>query len=425
MKIYIDTFGCTFNQADSQIMAGLLNENGSVLTDSPDDADVIIINTCYVKHPTEQKVINNIKRIKKQFPDKKLIISGCMVEIDPVKLNNAAPDASWIGPHKINSTPNIVKSVLNGEIVRLTGYSNELKVCLPKIRSNPLIHIIQICEGCDGMCTYCCTRFARGSLQSYPSDLIKREAEQAVSEGCREIQLTAQDSAAYGKDIGETLSNLMNQISDIEGDFKIRVGMMHPKSMIGDVEGIINAFKRDKFYKFLHIPIQSGNNKVLQDMNRCHTVEDFKYIISRFKEEIPEISISTDVIVGYPTEDDLAFSDTLQLIRDIRPDFLHISKYMHRPGTISSDLDEIGHATMKNRSKALNYLKSQIAFEKNIELVGTSQNVLVTNKGSKGGYVARTNSYKTVIIENAIIGSFLNVIITDAKPTYLMGTKKL
>ena len=425
MKIYIDTFGCTFNQADSQIMAGLLKENDGVLTDSPDDADVIIMNTCYVKHPTEQKVINNIQSIKKQFPDKKLIISGCMVEIDPVKLKNAAPDASWIGPHKIQSTPNIVKSVLNGQIIRSTGYSNELKVCLPKIRSNPLIHIIQICEGCDGMCTYCCTRFARGSLQSYPSTMIKREAEQAVSEGCREIQLTAQDSAAYGKDIGESLSNLMNQISDIEGDFKIRVGMMHPKSMMGDVEGIINAFKRDKFYKFLHIPIQSGNNTVLQDMNRCHTVEDFKSIISRFKEEIPEISISTDVIVGYPTEDDEAFSDTLRLIKDIRPDFLHISKYMHRPGTISSDLDEIGHEKMKNRSKALNYLKSQIALEKNLELVGTNQHVLVTNKGSKGGYVSRTNSYKTVIVENASIGSFLDVIITDAKPTYLMSSKKL
>jgi threonylcarbamoyladenosine tRNA methylthiotransferase CDKAL1 len=425
MKIYIDTFGCTFNQADSQIMAGLLKEKGGVLTDSPNDADVIIMNTCYVKHPTEQKVINNIRRMKKQFPEKKLIISGCMVEIDQDKLEKAAPGASWIGPHKIQSAPNIVQSVLNGEIVRSNGYSNESKVCLPKIRSNPLIHIIQICEGCDGMCTYCCTRFARGKLQSYPSAMIKKEAEQAVSEGCREIQLTAQDSAAYGKDIGESLSNLMNQISDIDGDFKIRVGMMHPKSMMGDVDGIINAFKKDKLYKFVHIPIQSGNNIVLQDMNRCHTVEDFKSIVSRFKAEIPEISISTDIIVGYPTEDDEAFSDTLQLINDIRPDFLHISKYMHRPGTISSDLDEIEHETMKTRSKALNDLKSKIALENNRKLIGTDQLVLVTNKGSKGGYVARTNSYKTVIIENAMIGSFVDVIITDARATYLIGSKKL
>lgn len=421
MKVFIDTFGCTFNQADSQIMAGLLNENNAILTDSPEDADVIIMNTCYVKHPTEQKVITNIQRIKKQFPEKKLIISGCMVEIDPLKLEKAAPDASWIGPHKIQSTPKIVKSVLNGEVVRSTGYSNDSKVCQPKIRSNPLIHIIQICEGCDGKCSYCCTRFARGTLQSYPSEMIKREAEQAVSEGCREIQLTAQDSAAYGKDIGESLSELMNRIADIKGDFKIRVGMMHPKSMMDDVEGIIKAFKRDKFYKFLHIPIQSGNNKVLIDMNRCHTVEEFKAILSRFKEEIPDISISTDIIVGYPTEDDKAFSDTMHLINEIKPDFLHISKYMHRPGTLSSKLEEIEHNVMKKRSKALTHLKSQISLESNLKLVGTHQHVIVTNKGSKGGYVARTNNYKTVIIEDAFMGSFLDVSITEAKATYLKG----
>ncbi len=426
MKLYIDTFVCTYNNADSQIMAGLLNENNAILTDAPEDADVIIMNTCYVKHPTEQKVINNIQKIIKQFPEKKLIISGCMVEIDPVKLEKAAPDASWIGPHRIQSTPDVIKSVLKGKIVRATGYTKDSKVFQPKIRSNPIIHIIQICEGCDGKCSYCGTRFARGSLQSYPSDLIKLEAENAVSEGCVEIQLTAQDSAAYGKDIGETLSGLMNRIADIEGDFKIRVGMMHPKSMMDDVEGIIKAFKRDKFYKFLHIPIQSGNNEVLRDMNRCHTVEEFKAILSRFKEEIPDISISTDIIVGYPTEDDDAFSDSMQLVEEIKPDFLHISKYMHRPGTISSDLEEIGYESMRERSKALTDLKSRISLEKNLELVGTDHRVLVTNIGSKGGYLARTNSYKTVIIEDTSMGSFLDVSITKAMPTYLKGqiTKK-
>jgi MiaB/RimO family radical SAM methylthiotransferase len=199
--------------------------------------------------------------------------------------------------------------------------------------------------------------------------------------------------------------------------------MMHPKSMMNDIEGIIESFKGDKIYKFLHIPIQSGNNKVLKDMNRCHTVEEFKDIISMFRTEIPDISISTDVIVGYPTEDDNAFSDTLKLIDDIKPDFLHISKYMHRPGTLSSALEEIGHETMKKRSKALNDLKTKIALQKNLALVNTHQNVLVTDKGSKGGYVARTNSYKTVIIENANLGSFLEVIINKAKSTYLIGYK--
>lgn len=421
MKVYIETFGCTFNQADSQIMAGILKENQRVITDSPEDADIIVMNTCYVKHPTEQKVLNKIQSMKNRFPSKKLIISGCMVEIDPEKLEKAASDASWVGPHKIQSINTVVNSIQKGELVRSVGHSSDYKVCLPKLRSNPLVHIVQICEGCDGRCSYCCTRFARGILQSYPLDMIKKETEQAVKEGCVEIQLTAQDSAAYGKDIGKSLSDLMNQISDIDGQFKVRVGMMHPKSMIGDFEGLIQSFKSEKYYKFIHVPIQSGNNQVLNDMNRIHKVEDFESIISRFKKEIPDISISTDVIVGYPTEDDEAFQDTVNLIKKIKPDFLHISKYMHRPGTISSSLNEIDHETMKKRSKLLANIKSDIALENNQKLVGTHQRVLVTNKGSKGGFVGRTDNYKTVIIDDATLGSYMDVVITDAKSTYLKG----
>lgn len=262
MNVYIETFGCTFNQADSEIMAGLLQEEGCRLVDGPGDADVLIINTCYVKHPTEQKIITRIQRIQKDFPDKKLIISGCMVEIDQDKLKKVAPEAGWIGPHQIKSTPHAVKSILEGKDCRFVGSGKMVKVCMPKIRSNPLIHIIQICEGCDGACSYCCTRFARGNLQSYPVELIKRETEQAVGEGCMEIQLTAQDTAAYGKDTGTSLSELIDQITTVNGDFKVRVGMMHPKSIMGEVESLIKAFKSDKVYKFLHIPLQSGNDAV-------------------------------------------------------------------------------------------------------------------------------------------------------------------
>ena len=418
MNVYVETFGCTFNQADSQIMAGLLKEHGNKLVDKPEDADVLIINTCYVKHPTEQKIINQINRRQEEFPDKKLIIAGCMVEIDQDKLKKLAPDAGWIGPHHVKSAPGAVKSILKGDIVRLTGFQDTAKVCLPKIRSNPLIHIIQICEGCDGACTYCCTRFARGTLQSYSTHLIRKEAEKAVQEGCVEIQLTAQDTATYGKDTGESLPELINQITSIEGDFRVRVGMMHPKSIINDVDELIDAFKSEKVYKFLHIPLQSGNDGVLSDMCRGHTVNDFMGIVERFKDEIPEISIATDFIVGYPTEDRKAFQDTLKVIKEIRPDFIHISKYRHRPMAKSSSMKEIDANIMKERSKILNDLKSEIALNNNLELLGTSQMVLITGKGSKGGYIGRTNSYKTVVVEQAAAGSFINVTLKEATGTY-------
>lgn len=197
---------------------------------------------------------------------------------------------------------------------------------------------------------------------------------------------------------------------------------MHPKSMIGHLEELIDAFKHKNVYKFLHIPIQSGNDQVLNDMNREHTVNEFKDIISKFKKEIPEISIATDVIVGYPTETDESFEDTLNLINDIKPNFIHISKYRHRPMTISSTLPEISYDVMKKRSKALNDLKSKILYENNLSEISKIYEILITGKGSKGGYIGRTNFYKPVIVENARIGSFVNVKIEKATSTYLKGS---
>ncbi len=421
MNIYIETFGCTFNQADSQIMAGLLQEEGNQLVDDVEDAEVLIINTCYVKQPTEQKVVNRIMKLQEAYPEKNFIISGCMVEIDQDKLEKIAAGASWVGPHKITSAPDMVKSVCTGETVRLTGFEDVNKVCLPKIRSNELINIIQICEGCDGYCSYCCTRIARGNLKSYPVELVKQEAERAVREGCVEVQLTAQDTAAYGKDSGTSLSELLNTVTSVRGKFKVRVGMMHPKSVKNDVDELIRAFKSDKVYKFIHIPLQSGNDQVLSDMNRGHSAQEFLNIISQFRREIPEISISTDIIVGYPTEDEEAFQDTLKVIEEIQPDFLHISKYHHRPGSNSSSLQEIEHQDMKKRSKELNELKYAITLHNNEKLLGTVLPVLITDTGRKGGFTGRTDSYKLVVVDHAPLGSFVDVEITEAKATYLKG----
>ncbi len=422
MKVYIETFGCTFNQGDSQIMAGLLQEKDAQIVEYPVDADVIIINTCYVKHPTEQKVLNRLDKIQREFPAKKLIVSGCMVEIDPDKLHKVAPSAGWIGPRQIKSTVDVVESCLDGKSIRIVGHGNDIKPGLPKMRFNPLVYICQICEGCDGSCTYCCTRFARGKLQSYPVEVIKREVEEAVNKGCVEIQLTAQDTAAFGKDTEKTLADLIEEITSIPGDFRIRIGMMHPKNMMRNFEELIEAFKHKNVYKFIHIPVQTGNDSVLDDMNRGHTVKQFKEIISRFREEIPQISIATDIIVGYPTETDEAFEDTLNLINDTKPDFIHISKYRHRPMALSSNSPEIPHDSMKQRSKALNELKTRILHENNLKEVGSIQYTLITEKGSKGGYIGRTDSYKPVVVKNAETGEFVKVRIEEATGTYLKGS---
>lgn len=421
MKVYIESYGCTFNKADGQIMAGVLNENNIDLVDNIDDADVVIVNTCYVKLPTENKIIYKIQQLQENFPDKKIIVGGCMVEIDPEKLNNIGPDCSWIGPHQLNKAADVVKQTYCGEVVRECGLSKESKVGVAKVTDDSLIHIIQICEGCLGACTFCCTRFARGPLNSYPIADIVEEAKLAIENGACEIQLTAQDTAAFGRDTGEKLSDLIKEVANLKGDFRVRVGMMHPKNILDDVDDIIDAIKQPNVYDFIHLPIQSGSDKVLKEMRRGHTIDQYLDIVRKFKNEIPNLTLATDIIVGYPTETDDDFLKTVELLKCVKPSLIHLSKYQHRKGAISSSLKEIPHKTMKKRSKFLTQIKSEITMEENKELLHSYQTALVVEKGSKGGFIAKTNSYIPVVVDNVNLGDFVRVKITHATATYLKG----
>ena len=419
MKVYIQTYGCTFNKADAQIIAGVLNENDIDIVDSIEEADIVIVNTCYVKLPTENKVTYQIQQLQEKYPDKKVIVSGCMVEIDPEKLDKIGPEVSWIGPHQLNKSADVVNATYCGDVVRECGFSKESKVCVPKLTDDSLIHIIQICEGCLGACTFCCTRFARGPLNSYPIADIVAEARQAIENGACEIQLTAQDTAAFGRDSGEKLSDLIKEVANLEGDFRVRVGMMHPKNILNDVDEIIDAMKHPKVYNFIHLPIQSGSDKVLSEMRRGHTIEQYLEIVSKFKNEIPDLTLAVDIIVGYPTETDEDFELTVDLLKNIKPSLIHLSKYQHRKGAISSSLPEIPRDVMKKRSKFLSDIKSEITEEENKLLVGTTQKVLVLEEGSKGGFIAKTDSYIPVIVDDVKLGSFVDVKITEATATYL------
>lgn len=419
MKVFIDTYGCTFNKADSQIMAGTLKDDNIDLVETLEEADVIILNSCYVKLPTENKVTYKIQNIQKEFPDKKIIITGCMVEIDPEKLEKIAPNCSWIGPHQLDKVTEVVEKSFDGDTLHVCGFSKKSKVGLSKVKDNPHIHIIQICEGCIGACTFCCTRFARGPLNSYPISEIKKEAEKAISEGSVEIQLTAQDTGAFGRDTGEKLSDLIKEIANINGDFRIRIGMMHPKHMMDDVDEIIEAFKLPNVYKFLHLPIQSGSDKVLNEMNRNYTSSEFLSIVNKFKKEIPNITIATDIIVGYPTETDEDFKKTCEILNEFKPGIVHLSKYQHRKGAISNSLKEIPVDVMKKRSKYITNIKSEITESENKLLLNSIQKGLVIEKGSKGGFIAKSDSYIPIVVQDAEIGKFYDLKITEVTSTYL------
>lgn len=425
-QIYLETHGCTFNKADTNIMVKLLEDEGYILVDSMEDADVIILNTCYVKLPTEQKMITQIQKIHDNYPDKKLIVGGCMVEVDPKRLNKFAKEDSWIGPHKIDQITEVVSKTLNGEAVHNYGKTSINKSKIAKKQSvADLKYVLQICEGCNGACTFCCTRKARGYLVSYPIADIVAEAQVAINNGAKELQLTAQDSACYGLDTGESFSELLKKLANLEGDYRIRVGMMHPKSLKENLDEVIEVFKtHEKIYNFIHLPIQSGSDKVLTEMNRLHSIDEYKQILNKFKDEIPSLTFATDIIVGYPTETEEDLDETLKLLREIKPDIIHISKYMHRPGATSNTLDEIPYNVMKTRSKKVNQVKNEVMLKNNEKYVGNTYKVLVLSEGSSGGYVGYTNSYKNVIIPDEVnLGEFVNVKVDEANRTYLLTHK--
>ena len=347
-----------------------------------------------------------------------------MVEIDPKKLDKIADiSTNWIGPHQLNTTVDVVNASLEGQLLRQTGLTKDSKVGLNKIKDDPFIHIIQICEGCLGVCSFCCTRLARGPLHSYPISEIKAEAQKAIDSGCVEIELTAQDTAAFGHDSGEKLSSLIKEVANLDGNFRIRVGMMHPKNIFDDVDELIDAFKLPNVYKFIHLPVQTGSDKVLKEMNRRHTIEEYLDFVKKIRNSIPEITLATDIIVGYPTETDEDFQKTIDLLEEIKPNLIHLSKYRHREGALSSSLEEIPHSLMKHRSKKLSEIKEKITNDENKHLLGKVLNILIVQKGSKGGYIGKSDSYLPVVVDNAEIGTFIKVKITKTTSTYLIGEK--
>jgi MiaB-like tRNA modifying enzyme len=418
-KIYVETFGCSFNQADSQIMKGLLSKHNFKIVNNPQKADVIIINTCYVKTPTQERVTHRIKYLQKTFSDKKMIVGGCMVDIDKRRLEKIAQKNSWVGPHQIKNIVNVVNDVLDGKTIRLVGERKDIKVNLPKIKDNPIIDIVQICEGCSGYCSYCCTRLARGRLFSYPMSLIIDEIRQELKNGCKEFWITAQDTAAY-KFNEFRLSNLLNELTKMEGKFFMRVGMMNPIHAKNIVDELIESFKSEKIFKFLHLPVQSGSNRVLKVMNRGYTVEDFKKIVEKFRKNFPLLTLSTDVIVGFPGESNDDFQKTINLIKKIKPDIVNVSKFGSRPGTKAARMKQLSRKTINERTRKIVEVVEKIKLGNNKKWLGWKGEVLIDEKGKKGGMIGRNFAYKPVLTKGKL-GSFHKVKITKINPNFIVG----
>jgi MiaB-like tRNA modifying enzyme len=416
VKVGIETYGCTMNRADSDIMRGIIARNFELADIS--DAEVVVVNTCGVIGFTERKILRRIGELKKE--GKRVVVAGCLPRITRKKVEIA--DAA-ISPDNVHLVDLAIRSALDGHKLFLTEKNELDKAALSKVKcrlKENAIAIVSISEGCLGKCSFCATRFARGRLRSFSLDKIVEEIEDALKSGFKEIQLTSQDTGAYGIDRGCRLPELLNAISRIDGDFRVRVGMMNPNHAIRMVDELINAFKSEKIYKFIHLPVQSGDNRVLKEMRRDHTVEDFIEVVSAFRKNFSDVVVSTDLIAGFPTESEQSFWKSYELIREVKPDIVNITRYSERSKTPAAKLKDLPDWIKKERSRKLTSLARKIGLKRNRKFVGEKFRVLITKRG-KENFLSRTDSYRPVVLSDGRIGGFYLVKIINCSHNHLTG----
>lgn len=407
MKVYIETYGCATNQGDTSIMEGVLIERGHEVVQSIEEADVLVINTCTVIDTTQQRMLSRIKRLNEV--GKKLIIAGCMASAQADLVKSIAKDALLLPPRNVSSIADLIDG---------NGLKENRKVNVP--RSNGIKLNVPISDGCLYNCSYCITKIARGNLTSYPADMLVEDIKKAVGRGTKEIRLTSQDTASYGKDINENLPELLEKVANIEGDFRVRVGMMHPLSAYKIIDELIDAFKNEKIYKFLHLPLQSASPKILKKMRRGYDFELFKEIVMEFRKKL-NATIATDVIVAFPDENENDFEQTLQAIKEIEPDVTNVTRFSPRPGTLAWKMKRLPTQIAKERSRVVSLLANEIAYKRNKRMIGKRVKALILEE-YKEWKVGKTDDYKSVFVKDAFIGNFAELKVVDASPTHLNAT---
>ncbi len=396
MKVYMKTYGCTLNQADSDIIRSILSSKDIDITDNEEDSDAVIVNTCTVKEATEQKIINKLQKMDKS--GRNIIVTGCMAGANGDIIQKYIPNASIVTTPNIDMMPYAVSQVASKNKVMYNkfGVKDRLNYFKP---GEGIISRMPISDGCLSNCAFCETKRARGPLNSFSEDLILKAINLSLKRGSKEIELTSQDVGAYGADKKSSISNLLKKIEEIDGDYKIRIGMLNPEHALKYMDSFIEALNNNHFYKFLHIPVQSGSDKVLKEMNRDYDLQQFYNVVDRLRSDVKGITIETDIIVGYPTETEKDFEDTINLIKDVKPEVSNLSKFAMRPHAPASKLKQLDENEIKRRSVEATRVIKDVQNKINRNYIGSLQDIMLTEKNdiSVNG---RTDSYKEVVISS-------------------------
>jgi threonylcarbamoyladenosine tRNA methylthiotransferase CDKAL1 len=415
MRVFIKTFGCSSNRAETAALEGLLKNAGFEISHIPSSAEAVVVNTCTVRRDTELKVMKYISSVQ----EKRVVVTGCMAEVQPSLINSAFPGASIISPHNLPMV-----AVALAKDGRTIAMEHSLRPPDPAPFGKGVRHLVAISRGCRGTCTYCIVRLARGSLTSVPSHKVVRSVAAAVELGAKEIFLSAQDSGVYGSDLRTDLPALLDAVSHLEGNFRVRLGMYGPSSIIPFLGRLVNSYRSNKIYKFAHIPVQSGSDSILGRMGRPYNASDFRHVVSSLRSSHPSLTLYTDIMVGFPGESEEDFARTCGLIEEVKPSKTHIARFSPRPHTPAYAMRQVLEGVKKKRSQALTDLARRIQLEENSKWVGRVVNAVVVDAFKRSGVIARTDEYKTVALpgtNRSLIGSWLEVVVTSATPFFLLG----
>jgi len=427
-QIYIETYGCQMNLADSEIVLGVMSNCGYSVTKDISQADVILVNTCSIREHAEQRIYGRLgvfKPYKRYNPHLVVGVLGCMAERLRKKLmeDESIVDVV-VGPDEYRKLPQLVEGALHGQkgvgvqLSRVETYDD-----ITPLRTEGISAWITVMRGCDKFCSFCVVPFTRGRERSRPLESVVREVEKLVEQGFREVTLLGQNVNSY-QDKGKDFADLLEAVSRVDKTLRIRFTTSHPQDMSDKLIGTIARY--DNICNYIHLPVQSGSDRILNLMNRTYNREHYFKLVEKIRKAIPGVSLSTDIIAGFPTETEEDHRMTVDLMQEVRYDGAYMFKYSAREGTKAYAMgDDVPDEVKTRRLNEIVDLQQKISYESNRALIGKVVEVLVEgeSKKSKGEFTARTDTNKTVIFpkENYKVGDLVNVKIHRVTSATLFG----
>ena len=429
---HIITFGCQMNEHDSERMAGILEAQGFIPAASPEDAEMVILNTCSIREKAEQKFYSELGRLshlrQKDGSSVTIAVAGCIAQQEGKKLLSRTPSVDLvIGPSDIARLSDLVEQVdrHDGPIVATGGDPDYHTKLVPSLRTDGLKAWVSIMYGCDNFCTYCVVPYLRGRERSRPPRDIVNEVRELAAKGYREVTLLGRNVNSYGKGLDPACSfpELLRQVQDVDGIVRVRFVTSHPRDLSDQLIGAIRDLP--KVCEWIHLPVQSGSDRVLASMNRRYTGAEYREKVRRLRSAVPDMTITTDIIAGFPGETDDDFTDTLELLRDVGYDNIFAFKYSERPHTKALELPgHLAEEVKEARLERIFALQKEITLRRNQRHIGTVQEVLVEGASKKGGLQSgRTRGNMVVNFPGPadLRGSLVSVRITAAAPNSLSG----